>query len=101
MNGNNYHYDNDGNYSEKTVAYGNVAQTTRFLQRGDYIRLRNLQLGYTLPKSVLNTIKLSNVRFYVGVTNLFTITGYDGLDPETREDLPVPRTVNFGLSLNL
>lgn len=101
VNGNNYHYDNDGNYSEKTVAYGNVAQTTRFLQRGDYIRLRNLQLGYTLPKSVLNTIKLSNVRFYVGVTNLFTITGYDGLDPETREDLPVPRTVNFGLSLNL
>ena len=101
VSGNNYHYDNDGNYSEKTVAYGSVGQTTRFLQRGDYIRLRNLQLGYTLPKSVLNAIKLSNVRFYVGVTNLFTITGYDGLDPETQQDLPIPRTVNFGLSLNL
>ena len=78
-----------------------VGQTTRFLQRGDYIRLRNLQLGYTLPKSALNAIRLSNVRFYVGVTNLFTITGYDGLDPETQQDLPIPRTVNFGLSLNL
>ena len=101
VSGNNYHYDNDGNYSEKTVAYGSVGQTTRFLQRGDYIRLRNLQLGYTLPKSALNAIRLSNVRFYVGVTNLFTITGYDGLDPETQQDLPIPRTVNFGLSLNL
>ncbi len=58
-------------------------------------------IGETLPKSVLNAIRLSNVRFYVGVTNLFTITGYDGLDPETQQDLPIPRTVNFGLSLNL
>ena len=99
--GNVYHYENDGSYTETTVSYTSVGQTTRFLQRGDYLRLRNLQLGYTLPASVLSKIKLSNLRFYVGVTNLFTITGYDGLDPETEQDLPVPRTINFGCSLNL
>ena len=66
-----------------------------------YIRLKNLQIGYTLPKSIISGVNLSNVRFYLGVTNLFTITGYDGLDPETQSDLPISRTINFGASINL
>jgi len=50
---------------------------------------------------VSNKVSLSSVRFYMGVTNLFTITGYKGLDPESLFDLPIPRTFNFGISLNL
>ena len=95
-----YNYGNNGDYSQVRVAY-NTTQTTRFLEKGDYIRMRNLQVGYTLPKSLLNSINLSAVRFYAGVTNLFTITRYKGLDPESLNDLPIPRTVNFGMSLNL
>ncbi|GHV47855.1 SusC/RagA family TonB-linked outer membrane protein [Bacteroidia bacterium] len=101
MAGESYFFDNDGNTSATRTQFSSTSQTTRFLERGDYIRLRNLQLGYTLPKTLLNHIKLNSVRFYVGGNNLFTITGYHGVDPETIDDLPIPRTLNFGLSLNL
>jgi len=101
MSGESYYYDNDGNPSATRTQFIRTEYTTRFLQRGDFIRLRNLQLGYTLPKSVLNRIKLSNVRLFVGGSNLFTLTGFDGLDPETVDDLPIARSFNFGVSLNL
>jgi hypothetical protein len=54
--------------------------SSRFLEDGSYVRLKNLQLGYTfkLPESW----NISNLRVYFAATNLFTITGYDGLDPE-------------------
>ena len=95
-----YHYNSKGEYVKGTTKYDSQ-NTTRYLERGDYIRLKNLQIGYTLPKSIISGVNLSNVRFYLGVTNLFTITGYDGLDPETQSDLPISRTINFGASINL
>jgi hypothetical protein len=101
MGGESYLFDNDGNPSATRTQFTSTAQTTRFLERGDYIRVRNLQLGYTLPESLLNHVKLGSVRFFIGGNNLFTITGYHGVDPETIDDLPVPRSINFGLSLNL
>lgn len=54
--------------------------STRFLEDGSYVRLKNLQLGYTfkLPESW----KISHLRAYIAATNLFTITKYSGLDPE-------------------
>lgn len=58
---------------------------TRYLQNGAYLRLKNVQLGYTLPQTVTNKIALSRVRFYFSGDNLFTITGRfpKSLDPET------------------
>ncbi|SDM48992.1 TonB-dependent receptor [Kriegella aquimaris] len=94
-----WYYDSDGNPSEARIGY-NTRQTSKWLERGDYIKLRNLQLGYTLPKSAGMDV-LSPVRFYIGVTNLFTITGYKGLNPESLNDLPIPRTYTFGISINL
>jgi hypothetical protein len=44
--------------------------------------LRNLQIGYNLPQSLLSKINLTSLRLYVQGVNLFTITGYSGLDPE-------------------
>jgi len=99
--GESYFFDQNGNPSATRISMSNTGETTRYLDKGDYIRLKNLQLGYTLPKSVLMKMKIGLIRVYVGVSNLFTITGYTGLDPETRDDLPIPRTINFGLSLNL
>ena len=61
---------------------GNMKESDRFLEKGDFIRLRQLQLGYTLPKSVLAKASISNLRFYVSGENLFTITSYSGIDPE-------------------
>jgi TonB-linked SusC/RagA family outer membrane protein len=54
----------------------------KFLKKGDFIRLRSLVLGYSLPKEVLSKIGLTRLRVYGMANNLFTITGYDGYDPE-------------------
>lgn len=60
----------------------NATPSSRFLEDGSYIRLKNLQLGYTIPAKALKTIGLAQTRVYVSGTNLFTITRYSGLDPE-------------------
>ncbi len=53
-----------------------------YIEPGGYLRLRNLQLGYTLPKTILDRFAIDRLRFYVQAQNLFTITKYTGLDPE-------------------
>lgn len=52
------------------------------VESASFLRLQNLTIGYTLPKSLLKKIFLNNVRFYFTGYNLFTITGYSGNDPE-------------------
>ncbi|WP_165822294.1 SusC/RagA family TonB-linked outer membrane protein [Hymenobacter edaphi] len=57
--------------------------TTRWLEDGSYVRLRNIQLGYTIPKSVTSKVpSLGSVRVYVTGRNVFTRTDYTGFDPE-------------------
>ena len=81
---------------------------TAYLQNAAYMRLKNLQLGYTLPKSLINKIGLQNVRVYVSGENLLTITGLsDTIDPETAgigkqggTVYPLSRVYSFGLSVN-
>ena len=70
--------------SDPEIAINNMPQTSRWLESGSYVRLRNLEIGYTLNKSVLNHINFSNVRVYVSGQNLFTITKYKGLDPDVQ-----------------
>ncbi len=53
-----------------------------FLESGDFFRLKNLIIGYTLPDATVEKIGLSRLRFYVTGQNVFTITGYSGFDPE-------------------
>jgi len=59
-------------------------QTTNsyFISKGSYLRCRQMQLGYTLPKGILSKVGIDNFRVYVQSTNLFTVTKYKGLDPE-------------------
>ena len=54
----------------------------RFLEDASYVRLKNLTLGYTLPKGVIKKAGLSNARIYVTGQNLLTFTDYSGFDPE-------------------
>lgn len=56
--------------------------STLGIEDGSYLRLNTMTLGYTLPKHWLNKVGISNLRVYGTVYNLFTITGYSGLDPE-------------------
>ncbi len=59
-----------------------LAPTSRFLENGSYIRLKNLQIGYTLPQNLSKKVFMQNCRVYVSSQNLFTITKYKGYDPE-------------------
>lgn len=63
-----------------TAKSNNVRVSTRFLEDGSYFRLKNAQIGYTFKTP--EKWKISNLRLYIAASNLFTITGYSGLDPE-------------------
>ncbi|WP_337900530.1 TonB-dependent receptor [Galbibacter orientalis] len=63
-----------------------------FVEDGSYLRARQIQLGYTLPSSLLDKINITKLRLYAQMVNAFTITSYSGLDPEISGD-----TVNFGI----
>lgn len=56
--------------------------SSRFVEDGSYIRLKNVSLGYNLPKVWVSRVKLANVRIYASATNLWTYTKYAGPDPE-------------------
>ncbi len=60
----------------------NTKYSTRFLEDGSYTRLKNVQLGYSIPKTILSRYGFSEVRLYLSGTNLLTFTKYQGLDPE-------------------
>lgn len=61
---------------------GNLKESDRFLENGNFVRLRQIQLGYTIPARLTKKIYIENVRFYFAADNLFTITKYKGVDPE-------------------
>ncbi|MBX2967635.1 MAG: TonB-dependent receptor [Cyclobacteriaceae bacterium] len=83
--------------------------TSRFVEKGDFLRIQNIVLGYSVPKEVLNSIadsKISRVRVFAQVQNAFTFTGYTGLDPELgggfdNNTNPMNRTFTFGINVGL
>ncbi len=88
--------------------------SSRFIEDGSFLRLRNVQLGYRLPAGVLDRLGLASLRLYVSAQNLFTITDYQGFDPEIGRRrgndqsygidtsvYPQARVFLFGLNLSL
>lgn len=70
--------------------------STRWLEKGDFVRIRNVQIGYTLPKKISDKIRTNRVRFYVQANNLYTFTGYTGIDPESNST----GNTNIGLGID-
>jgi TonB-dependent starch-binding outer membrane protein SusC len=94
------------------VSNGSAIVQSQNVEKGDFIKGRNIALGYTVPKKLVERFGLFNVRFYASVQNAFTITKYTGFDPEIstngnangspsvdRNSVPQARTVTFGLNL--
>lgn len=88
-----------------------IYRSDLMVQDGSYMRIKQIQLGYSLPKSLIGQIGLSRTRLYVSLDDFFTFTKYEGLDPEAgstnnlsqgidRGVYPIPRKVMFGLSVN-
>ncbi|MGL6269548.1 MAG: hypothetical protein ACRC2O_16560, partial [Chitinophagaceae bacterium] len=69
-----------------------------FVEDAGFMRLRNLQIGYTLPQDLLRKMGfIENMRFYFSGVNLFTITPWSGIDPED-DGIPPTRQVLFGIN---
>ena len=82
---------------------GNFGNNTYYLFSKNYIRLKNLEIGYTITNELLNKANISNLRVYANALNLFTITANDVYDPETTNQsgqyYPQQRVLNIGASL--
>jgi hypothetical protein len=83
----------------------NTQQTTFWLDNLNYLRFKNIQLGYKVPVGILERIKLSSCRIYASAENLFTITRYRGLDPEktsaSRDVYPIVKSYNIGINIGI
>ncbi|MGJ1478003.1 SusC/RagA family TonB-linked outer membrane protein [Sphingobacterium spiritivorum] len=89
--------------------------STRFLEKGDFLRFRTISLGYNFGGETLSRIGINNLRVFAQVYNPFIITGYSGQDPEVNTNrnnsniaigvdnraVPQPRTYTFGLNVSL
>jgi TonB-linked SusC/RagA family outer membrane protein len=86
--------------------------SSRWLEDGSFLRIKSVVLGYTLPKSILDRVRMSNLRIYASAQNLFTFTDYSGLDPEVNTfsgsntslgtdflTFPQARTITFGVNI--
>ncbi|MBD0778802.1 TonB-dependent receptor [Maribacter sp. ANRC-HE7] len=71
-----------------------------FVEDGSYLRLKNTQIGYTLPKTVSDKIGMKSLRLYIQATNLFTITDYEGFDPEIVSDIGSGESANLSLGID-
>ncbi|HEV7329885.1 MAG TPA: TonB-dependent receptor [Flavisolibacter sp.] len=94
------------------VSNGSGLPMSNNVEKGDFLKLRNITLGYTLPASIAQKAKLNNVRVYLAAFNALTFTSYEGFDPEIqtngnsngapsvdRNSTPLSRTFNFGLQV--
>ncbi len=98
----------NGNASMPRLEAGNNRNASTynsfFLQKVNYLRLKNVQLGYTLPAHLINLVGASKLRVYVSGSNLLTFSSLDqGLDPEGQSDrltaFPPLRIINFGVNI--
>lgn len=69
----------------------------RYVEDGSFIRIKNITLGYTFPKALLNKAKIENLRVYVNIQNLYTFTKYTGYDPEVGASTQDSTGLTYGL----
>lgn len=76
--------------------------STYFVENGSFLKLRNIQLGYNVPKSLVSKLKMERLRFYLSAQNALTVKSknFTGVDPENPNySYPIPMTVTFGLNI--
>ena len=89
-----------GKYPRLTygTTYNNRIQSDWNEYKGDYFKLKNIQIGYTLPQRISSKFFVNKLRAFVSMDNILTITSYPGLDPEigTAIGYPLMRQISFG-----
>jgi len=100
-------YDPSNGWISGYYAYGGTtpdANSTYAIQNGAYIRLKSIELGYSLPKNILKHVGMKDMRIYVNGYNLFTLSKVKDMDPEHPSDnygyvYPLNKTINLGASV--
>ena len=77
------------------------ASSSLHLEKGNFIKLRNLTLGYTMPKSISKKFYVERLRVYASGENLFAITGFSGMDPEMRVSMGYSTMRQYAFGINL
>ncbi|MGQ7871019.1 SusC/RagA family TonB-linked outer membrane protein [Sunxiuqinia sp. sy24] len=88
--------------SDKSVI-NNAQRSTWFMQDGAFLRLKSVEIGYSLPKNLIQKVELTNFRLYVSGTNLLTFSKFKLWDPEMGGNglgYPVQKVINLGLQVN-
>ena len=99
--------ENPNNNLPRVGGVNNTRISSFYVQDVSYLRLKNIELGYSLPKEVLNKFGVSKLRVFLGAQNLLTFTGLEYFDPEggtgaqSNRSVPLYKTVTFGLNLKL
>lgn len=81
----------------------NYINSTFWMKSGDFLRLRNVEIGYTLPGSLLSRLHISDVRIYASGVNLLTMSSLlkdYKIDPETMTGYPAVKSYNYGITVN-
>lgn len=101
--------------SNQTSGIGVDQRSSRWIEDGSYLRLKNITLSYSLPSSITNKLRIQRLSAYVTAINLLTITNYTGYDPEVSSfnaggagglgidlsNYPTAKTILFGINLSL
>ena len=99
----------DPNATYPRLSYGfngnNQQESTFWLRDGRYLRLKNMDIGYTLPKEITTKYHFNEIRIFVAGSNLLTWSKFKLWDPESTqprgEEYPLTRSITMGLSVNL
>lgn len=82
--------------------FNNYASSSYWVRSANYVRFKNVELGYTLPLDFSKRVRLQGVRFFFNATNLLTFSQYDRVDPEVyNAAYPQQRLLNFGFNIKL
>lgn len=84
------------NFAISANSRDNLTMSEWYIENGSYVRLKNITLGYTFPKQWTQKLTVQNLRLFVAAQNLFTITGYSGLDPELGNSNPAFMGIDMG-----
>lgn len=70
--------------------------SSRFIEKGDFVKVKSITLGYTLPAALSQKLRINNLRVYASVLNPFMITDYSGMDPEATLGTPLTQGIDWG-----
>jgi TonB-linked SusC/RagA family outer membrane protein len=94
-------------YGDDVALFNDGLTDSHFVEDGAFLKLANVSIGYTVPKWLLSKVDISKLRVYVQAQNVFTVTKYTGLDPETStrrgadfDGMPQQRTITVGANIS-